>query len=366
MPLSKNYVIPALLLAILHYSHGSYEEVLTVGRSGTLRYQPTELTSDQVRSFAVLSDPQNLRQTVQRIAVERVVGTPGHAAVRDYITATLKALGWHVKLDIFNGQVPILGSVTFHNIVAKLNHKARRYLMLGCHYDSKYFEQSEYVGATDAAVSCALMLNMAQVLQKQLADLRRAEISLLFVFFDGKEAVGSWSDEDSSLYGSRHLAQRIYERNQLDSIDLFVLLNHIGAKGASFYSHIPTTLGWYQRLVQMEKKLSRAGLLKAHRSYFHFIARDDPRDDHVPFLNHQVPVVHLMAKDSLQLHHKVTDVADRVDYDSTEQVALVIRLFILEYLLSASISSGSNLSAQLLPILGLAMALLSMAALCLS
>ncbi|XP_017136849.1 glutaminyl-peptide cyclotransferase-like protein [Drosophila miranda] len=343
MPVAKHYVVSICLALLLTGAH-SFKEVLIVGRNGTMRYEPAQLTVEQMRSFAGLSDPEHLRQTVHRLAVRRVVGTPGHAAVRDFIIDSLRALGWHVNLDIFNGQLPILGSVTFHNIVARLSCKARRYLMLGCHYDSKYLGRSEYVGATDAAVSCALMLNMARVLQKQLRALRQAQIGLLFVFFDGTEAIGSWSDEDS-LYGSRHLADLMYERSLLDSIDLFVLLDRVGAKDVSFFSHIPSTVGWFQRLVQLEQKLSKAGLLKAQRSYFQFIARDDPRDDHVPFLRHQVPVLHLTAEESsTQVWHKVTDVEARVDYGSTEQVALIVRLFVLEYLLSAPSSSG-----QLLP-----------------
>ena len=62
-------------------------------------------------------------------------------------------------------------------------------------------------------------------------------MTLQFIFFDGEEAFKTWTSTDS-LYGSRHLASKwsrtpySYQGvsgNQLDRIDVFMLLDLLGA-----------------------------------------------------------------------------------------------------------------------------------------
>ena len=66
---------------------------------------------------------------------------------------------------------------------------------------------------------------------------RKSEVTLQFLFFDGEEAFKTWSSTDS-LYGSRHLATKWSRTpysykgvagNQLDRIDVFMLLDLLGA-----------------------------------------------------------------------------------------------------------------------------------------
>jgi glutaminyl-peptide cyclotransferase len=80
----------------------------------------------------------------------------------------MQGLGWSVESDPFEEDTPIFGRLQFENIVATLNPKARRYLVLACHYDSKYFRENAFVGATDSAVPCAMMINLAHVLDEPL------------------------------------------------------------------------------------------------------------------------------------------------------------------------------------------------------
>ena len=72
----------------------------------------------------------------------------------------------------------------------------------------------QFVGATDSAVSCALMLDLAEVLDPLLnSRLERledgleddedvSETTLQLIFFDGEEAFRDWTDTDS-IYGAR-------------------------------------------------------------------------------------------------------------------------------------------------------------------
>lgn len=83
------------------------------------------------------------------------------------------ALGWKIESDIFTTEVPIFKKLKFENVIAKLNPSAERYLVLACHYDSKYIEQFKFIGATDSAVPCAQMINLATIMHKELAHIKQ-------------------------------------------------------------------------------------------------------------------------------------------------------------------------------------------------
>lgn len=55
-------------------------------------------------------------------------------------------MGWSVEVDEFQANTPSFGRLTFKNIVGTLNPAADRFLVLACHYDSKYFANEVFVG----------------------------------------------------------------------------------------------------------------------------------------------------------------------------------------------------------------------------
>jgi glutaminyl-peptide cyclotransferase len=65
-------------------------------------------------------------------------------------------------VDEFVERAPIFGDLTFKNIIATPNPDAERFVVLACHYDSKYFANAVFVGAIDSAVPCAMMLENTQ------------------------------------------------------------------------------------------------------------------------------------------------------------------------------------------------------------
>ncbi|GCB84595.1 hypothetical protein scyTo_0025356, partial [Scyliorhinus torazame] len=71
-----------------------------------------------------------------------------------------------------------------------------------------------YVGATDSAVPCSMMLELAHSLDKELVKLKdkKLDLTLQMLFLDGEEALVQWSPTDS-LYGSRHLAELMARKN---------------------------------------------------------------------------------------------------------------------------------------------------------
>ena len=174
--------------------------------------------------------------------------------------------GWNVETPSFLDQTPH-GDKQFTNVIATLDPAAPRRLVnvskavlihsylfrlvVACHYDSK-IEPVGFLGATDSAVPCAMMLNMAQTLKEELKALksRDPELTLQFIFFDGEEAFQRWTSTDS-IYGSRNLAKTWQQTdytsggvsgNHLDRIDMFLLLDLIGARDMTF-SKLETTTG---------------------------------------------------------------------------------------------------------------------------
>lgn len=78
----------------------------------------------------------------------------------NYISTELERAGWNVDVDEFEQETPKFGRLTFKNIVGALNPDADRYLVLACHYDSKYFKDEEFVGKQYQAVKCSMFLNL--------------------------------------------------------------------------------------------------------------------------------------------------------------------------------------------------------------
>ncbi|RVE45920.1 hypothetical protein evm_009393 [Chilo suppressalis] len=172
-----------------------------------LFHEPQDLTDQQIKDIAKLSDMDHFRSILNEILIPRVVGTANHEKVGNFIVKQMRDLGWDVTENIFPDQTPVFGTLNFRNIIAKLNPSADRYLVLACHYDSKYTREHVFVGATDSAVPCAMMINLAKVMATQLNKVKESKLSVMFIFFDGEEAFRQWGPTDS-IYGARHLAQK--------------------------------------------------------------------------------------------------------------------------------------------------------------
>ena len=186
----------------------------------------------------------------------------------------MKSYGWLVEYDTFADQTPF-GIKTFTNVIATLpigtayknvatssansyqiNHVNNR-IVFACHYDSKYFQNFNFIGATDSAVPCTMLLDLAKYLKEfiipnepSLANLGR---HIQFMFFDGEEAFVDWTATDS-LYGSRHYASVLksnYSTNAFTSMELFVLLDLIGGDQSQFLNYFPQTSNIYNSLAKI-------------------------------------------------------------------------------------------------------------------
>ncbi|XP_067643971.1 glutaminyl-peptide cyclotransferase-like [Eurosta solidaginis] len=296
-----------------------------VGRHCKINHPVKELSKENVLKYGQLDGETHLRDAVETILKARVDSTSGINEVRKYISDSLCQMGWFVEYDVFQ-----LGREHFINMIAKLNPNAKRFLVLTCHYDRNYFKYNKFVGDIDA-VPCAMLLNMAHVLQAALKQFRKTELSLMFIFFDGEEAMDKWGPR-GSVYGARHLANRWAEDGNLDKLDILVDLDLIGSSDSTFYSFFENTDTWFSRFITLETRLSNAEMLHTSENpkrYFEPIRSGYQQGDHLPFLEQNVPILHVTPTP----FPKVDD-ESIISYAATEDISRIIRLFTMEYLLS--------------------------------
>ncbi|XP_074075368.1 glutaminyl-peptide cyclotransferase-like protein [Macrotis lagotis] len=300
-----------------------------------------------LRALLEQLDPQRLwGKYLQPLLVERTPGSPGNLKVRQFLEDELRALGagWQVEVDAFSAPTP-LGPVAFANVVATLSPKASRRLTLACHFDSKLFPPGAppFKGATDSAVPCALLLELARALDPQLHHSKNqgAPVTLQLLFLDGEEALKEWGPDDS-LYGSRHLAQHMEQTphgngiSEIQSIEMFVLLDLLGARDPIIKSHFARTASWFQRLSSIEKRLHRLGLLASHPQEVMYFQQGSPYgsvdDDHIPFLRRGVPILHLIPTPFPAVWHTPADTEANLHPPTVHNLSRIFAIFLAEYL----------------------------------
>ncbi|XP_060025377.1 glutaminyl-peptide cyclotransferase isoform X1 [Lagenorhynchus albirostris] len=339
-------------------------------------HQPALLNVSSLRQVAEGTSISEMWQNDLRpLLIERYPGSPGSYAARQHIMQRIQRLqaDWVLEVDTFLSQTPY-GYRSFSNIISTLNPTAKRHLVLSCHYDSKYFphwDNRVFVGATDSAVPCAMILELARAVDKQLHSLKmlnlkkarivynlsyniadlhknisdsKPDLSLQLIFFDGEEAFLHWSPQDS-LYGSRHLASKMAstahppgarDTNQLHGMDLLILLDLIGAPNPTFPNFFPNTARWFHRLQAIEHELHELGLLKDHsweRQYFQNYGYGGViQDDHIPFLRKGVPVLHLIPSPFPEAWHTMDDNEENLDKTTIDNLNKILKVFVLEYL----------------------------------
>jgi len=290
-----------------------------------------------------LRNDQHFAQVLDTILVPRPVGSALHRKVKNFIINEMKANRWTVETDDFT-QNTVVGPKSFSTVIATLDPDAPRRMVIACHYDTLIDSNKlkNFVGATDSAVPCAMMLNLAHTFRDELKALNRKkpELTLQFIFFDGEEAFKRWSSTDS-IYGARHLAKKWENKeytkngisgNYLDRIDIFVLLDLIGAANPKFSKLESSTGGWYDRLVTIERRLRKTNLLRGSTIFQDKSLRAGIEDDHIPFKRRDVKILHLITYPFPPEWHEMGDNRNSIDMASISNINKILRVFVAEYL----------------------------------
>ncbi|XP_062569690.1 glutaminyl-peptide cyclotransferase-like [Saccostrea cucullata] len=278
-------------------------------------------------------------QLVKPILIPRMPDTEGSATVRNYLVSKLKALNWHIEEDVFQDVTPY-GTNTFTNVIATRDPRKSKKMVLAAHYDSKNITDRNgnvFIGASDSAVPCGILLDTAVHLHRLLTRSRKYKYQYItpqIVFFDGKEAFKFWTDRDS-IYGARHLAKKWEEENVLPNVKLFVLLHLIGTSDVQFVNFFKQTTKAFKLLAKKERYLKKKRLLHYNEITLfnkHPNFESGIEDDHIPFLHKGVPILHLVSAPFPSVWHKMTDAAAHIDYYTTLDFIKIFRLFVADYL----------------------------------
>ncbi|CAG8485455.1 5905_t:CDS:2 [Ambispora gerdemannii] len=329
----------------------------------------TTFSEEKLLALIDLDTPNNTyNEFLKPLLVKRVPGTEEHVKVQEFIVNHFIKLDWHVERDNFTSVTPI-GEKSFSNIIVTKDITANKRLVLAAHYDSKYFEppNDNFIGATDSAFPCALLLDLAYSLNDLLSDQAKM-VTLQIIFFDGEEAFRDWTDTDS-LYGSRHLSRKWEETfitrtdyhqhpstSLLDGIEALVLLDLLGAKDPKITNYFPTTSWLYKNIALIEEQLWKQSLLHENEDDldkdFIFdssqgnldVFQNIISDDHVPFMTKGVPIVHVITAPFPSVWHKLDDNEKALDPDVMYNLNLIFRIFVAEYFDLDPLSAKNNVT----------------------
>ncbi|WFC98462.1 glutaminyl-peptide cyclotransferase [Malassezia yamatoensis] len=329
--------------------------------------------------FLDYRDPNSL---LAQILIPRAPGTENSTLVREALISRLRQQKdsdgkdkWHITTHSFEANTPE-GARTMTNIIATRDPNAEQYLVLAAHYDSKYFPPGPmhgFIGATDSAAPCAMLIDVACALDRQL-DAHTAkmmeqrsnystteasrDVSLQLIFFDGEEAYRAWSDTDS-IYGARQLAVSLASSwsqpdhalarrhttgrglpvRSIQKIQCLVLLDLLGAPNVHVPYYFENTKWMHQSLQRIESRLLAKQSLypDKHRKKQEpiFVPLKGPTgigDDHLPFLREGVPILHLIPSPFPAVWHGLADDASALDYATLFAFSKVMRVFTAEVL----------------------------------
>ena len=279
--------------------------------SATLTISGTTFAAIQPHAASTAFDGNHAYRYAQQFVDcgPRWIGSPGHVCAENFLKKQF--VKDDLVEDTFSTSTPA-GVMTMHNFIVKFPGKKDGVIVLSSHYETNYpLRDIAYVGANDGASTTGLLVEMANHLRGHKLD----GYSVWLVFFDGEEAIQSWSDMDS-LYGSRHLAAKWERDGTLRQIKAFFILDMIGDKDLNVERDENST-GWLLDLVDTAAKKT------GNQSYF-FAKQNTILDDHLPFVQRGVPSADIIDMDYGPhtmlhpdgYHHTAQDTMDKVSAHS--------------------------------------------------
>jgi glutaminyl-peptide cyclotransferase len=277
------------------------------------RPRPTTSTSPTVLAFDGERAMDHVKKQIE--FGPRPPDTPPLAKTRTYIADELKSYGLKVSLHEFVAATP-QGDKKMANIVGEIPGETKTMILLGSHYDTKFYKDMHFVGANDPAASVATLLEIARVLGSSKEKLK---VTYRLLFFDGEEAFcEGWSDchnEDGpdNTYGSRQYVALLQQRDEIKNTSALILLDLMGYRKLELGRDNMSTR-WLQDIIwQTGRELGHTTI---------FVDRDEGvgGDDHEPFLRAGVAAVDLIQLGGYPYWHKADDTIDKVSAQSMKIV----------------------------------------------
>lgn len=240
-------------------------------------------------------------------------GSQAQTKAASYLMMQLQEAGLKAEEQVFVANTP-KGTVQFRNIIAKSPRGSgpkRQVLVIGSHYDTKYFADINFVGANDGCSSTGALLELARCAASQP--------DIWFVFFDGEEAVRDYSIPQDGFVGSRFFVEQLKADKQVEWIKAMILLDMVGDANLNI-TLPPNGSG------PLAERVFEAARDVGHRDSFALFKKGEIGDDHVAFLNVGIPAVDLIdfeygsSPGSNDYWHTEKDTLDKISPRSLEIV----------------------------------------------
>ncbi len=290
----------------------------------------------------------NLRSFMVRYTREpHPMGSPEQKALAREIRFLLQSFGWQARLQSFSMKGPNLNSSRFggdqvmasrittvrgENVIGYFPGPERCVVLVGGHYDSKFFREFRFVGANDGGSSTVLMLELARLIPKLWVEGQRESAGawnscgLVLAFFDGEEALlPGWYDGlratgyPDHIYGSRAFVESMQKaggRFLGQKMELALIIDMVGHLQQKLFITKGSAAGPSETLESM------AIGVKIRRSPFQI------DDDHVPFREAGIPHMHVIDWTNLKEWHTVRDTMDIIDHAKIAQFGALLKRFL--------------------------------------
>jgi len=241
--------------------------------------------------------------------------TPELVKTRNYIATELKSYGLAVSTDEFVANTP-QGRKKMTNIIAEIPGESTSVIIISSHYDTKFFKDLRFVGANDPGASVGTLLEIARV---AASSATKPKATYRFVFFDGEEAFcEGWDDcgtpdNPDHTYGSRHYAEQLVDRHQVQSVRALILLDMMGYTRLELGRDTMSSR-WLQDIIwQTGRDLGYTKI---------FVDRPEGvgGDDHEPFLRAGIDSVDLIQLNDYRYWHTPEDTLDKISAQSMKIV----------------------------------------------
>ncbi|KAI8265385.1 hypothetical protein K4K58_011316 [Colletotrichum sp. SAR11_239] len=331
----------------------------------------TELGDEALRAIPSGGDSFDIHtgSLLAPILIPRVPGTPGSAKVQQHFVDFFRAHlpEWTIEWHNSTSKTPATGDkdIPFTNLIFRRDPPWTKdgeveRLTLVAHYDSLVHPDG-FIGAIDSAAPCAMLLHAARSIEDALVKKWKAmeasgdagngleeEKGIQIILLDGEEAWVSWTDTDS-LYGARALAQSweseihpnsVYKTG-LSSISLFLLIDLLGAPNPRIPSYFASTHWAYKKMAKIEDRMRKLGVLESDPKRPFLVDKNKKNgglsqgyvlDDHVPFMERGVEILHIIPTPFPDVWHKITDDGDHLDLPTVRDWARIITVFAAEWM----------------------------------
>ena len=130
-------------------------------------------------------------------------------------------------------------------------------------------------------------------------------------------------------------------RTPLDAITLFVLLDLLGSKDPRIPSYFLTTHWAYRNMADIEKRMRDLGLLETtpQKPFLPEFEKPGNRfmrgfidDDHAPFMERGVDILHLIPTPFPDVWHKMEDDGEHLDLPTVRDWAKITTAFVVEWM----------------------------------